>query len=204
MQRYQNKDIIEVGVDECARGVLFGRIYSAAVIYPINKIPINLENMIDDSKKLSIKKREIIYNELIKYVKFNVAYIENDEIDEYGIQFSNYKSFHNAINGLNVIPDKILVDGKYFKNYYHNDKLINHECIIKGDCKFLSIASASIIAKVEHDKYIRNLVIQNPYLEKYDLLKNMGYGTKKHIIAIQKYGYTKYHRLSYKIKALLK
>ena len=202
MLKYQNKDIIEVGVDECARGVLFGRIYSAAVIYPINKVPIDIENMIDDSKKLSRKKRESIYNELIKYVKYNIAYIENDEIDNIGIQMSNYKSFHNAITGLNIIPDKILVDGKCFKNYYHNNKLINHECIIRGDSKFLSIASASIIAKVEHDNYIKNLVYENPYLEKYDLLSNMGYGTKNHINAIKKFGYTKYHRLSYKIKDL--
>tara|TARA_X000000950_G_C13818828_1_gene620982 strand:- start:104 stop:715 length:612 start_codon:yes stop_codon:yes gene_type:complete len=203
MQKYQNKDIIEVGVDECARGVLFGRIYSAAVIYPENKVPLKIENMIDDSKKLSAKKREVIYNELIKYVKYNVSYIENYEIDKTGIQSSNYKSFHDAISGLNIIPDKILVDGKYFKKYYHNNKLINHECIIKGDSKFLSIASASIIAKVEHDNYIKNLVKENSYLQKYDLLNNMGYGTKKHIDAIKKYGYTKYHRMSYKIKQLI-
>ena len=81
-------------------------------------------------------------------------------------------------------------------------ELIDHECIIKGDGKFLSIAAASIIAKVEHDKYIKDLVNENPELEKYDLLNNMGYGTKNHINAIQKYGYTKYHRLSYKIKSI--
>jgi ribonuclease HII len=202
MQKYQNKDIVEVGVDECARGVLLGRIYSAAVIYPLNKVPIEIESMIDDSKKLSSKKREIIYNELIKYVKYKTSYIENYEIDTIGIQNANYKSFHNSIDGLNVIPDKILVDGKCFKEYYNNNKLINHECIIKGDSKFLSIACASIIAKVEHDNYIRDLVKENPDLEKYDLLNNMGYGTKNHINAIKKFGLTKYHRKSFKIKSL--
>ena len=202
MLKYQNKDIIEVGIDECARGVLFGRIYSAAVIYPLDKVPTDIENMINDSKKLSAKKRELIYNELIKHVKYNVAFIDNDEIDKEGIQPSNYKAFHNAISGLQIKPDKILVDGRCFKEYYYDDELINHECIIKGDGKFLSIASASIIAKVEHDKYIRDLVKENPDLEKYDLLNNMGYGTKNHINAIQKYGYTKYHRLTYKIKSL--
>ena len=202
MLKYQNKDIIEVGIDECARGVLFGRIYSAAVIYPLNKVPLEIENMINDSKKLSAKKRELIYNELIKHVKYYVSYIEYDEIDKEGIQPSNYKAFHNAISGLNINPDKILVDGRCFKEYYYDNVLIDHECIIKGDGKFLSIAAASIIAKVEHDNYIKNLVKENPDLEKYDLLNNMGYGTKNHINAIQKYGYTKYHRLSYKIKSL--
>ena len=77
MLKYQNKDIIEVGIDECARGVLFGRIYSAAVIYPLDKVPLEIENIINDSKKLSAKKRELIYKELIKHVKYNVSYIEN-------------------------------------------------------------------------------------------------------------------------------
>ncbi len=203
MLRYQNSDIIEVGVDECARGVLFGRIYSAAVIYPNNGIPKEIEDIINDSKKLSSKKRELIYKELIKHVKYNVSFIENNEVDKLGIQPCNYKAFHQAISGLKIKPDKILVDGRCFQDYYYNDELINHECIIKGDGKYLSIASASIIAKVEHDRYIQDLVKEYSELEKYDLLNNMGYGTKNHINAIQKYGYTKYHRLSYKIKSLI-
>ena len=90
-----------------------------------------------------------------------MAFIENEEIDKEGIQPSNYKAFHNAINGLNIKPDKILVDGRCFKEYYYENELIDHECIIKGDGKFLSIAAASIIAKVEHDKYIKDLVNEN-------------------------------------------
>jgi len=202
MLKYKNPDIVEVGVDECARGVLFGRIYSAAVIYPKDGISSEIESMINDSKKLSAKKRNLIYDSLIKSLKYNVAYIENDEIDAKGIQPCNYKAFHNAIDGLNIKPDMILVDGRCFENYYYNNELINHECIIKGDSKYLSIASASIIAKVEHDKYISDLVLENPYLEKYNLLNNMGYGTAKHIDAIKEHGYTKYHRKSYKIKKI--
>ena len=203
MLKYQDSNKLEIGVDECARGVLFGRIYSAAVIYPQDTIPKDIEELINDSKKLSAKKRDFIYNNVLKYVKYHVSYVENDEIDSEGIQPSNYKAFHEAIKGLNVTPDKILVDGRCFKDFYYNDVKIDHECIIKGDTKYLSIALASIIAKVEHDNYIISLVKENPELEKYDLLNNMGYGTNNHINAIQKYGYTKYHRLSYKIKKLI-
>ena len=203
MLRYQNKDKIEIGVDECARGVLFGRIYSAAVLYPKDGLPKDVEDIINDSKKLSIKKREYIYENTIKHVNYSVSYIEHDEIDDKGIQPANYKAFHNAITGLNLTPDKILVDGRCFKDYYLNNDKIDHECIIKGDAKYLSIALASIIAKVEHDRYIKKLVEDNPDLEKYDLLNNMGYGTANHIKAIQKYGYTDFHRKSYKIKKLI-
>ena len=203
MLKCQNPNNLEVGVDECARGVLFGRIYSAAVIYPKHGVPKEIEELINDSKKLSAKKREYIYNNVLNHIKYHVSFVENDEIDSKGIQPSNYKAFHMAINGLNIKPDKILVDGRCFKEYYYNDQKIDHECIIKGDSKYLSIALASIIAKVEHDHYIMSLVKDNPELEKYDLLNNMGYGTSNHINAIQKYGYTKYHRLSYKIKKLI-
>lgn len=203
MLRYQSEDKIEIGLDECARGVLFGRIYSAAVLYPKDGLPKNIEDIINDSKKLSAKKREFIYENTIKHIKYSVSYIDNNEIDEKGIQPANYKAFHNAISGIDIRPDKILVDGKCFKDYYYDDDKIDHECIIKGDAKYLSIALASIIAKVEHDRYIKTLVEDNPELEKYDLLNNMGYGTKNHINAIQKYGYTDYHRKSYKIKSLI-
>ena len=202
MLKFQSPNIIEVGVDECARGVLFGRLYSAAVIYPKDGITYNIESIINDSKQLSIKKRNLIYETLIKNLKYSVSYIENNEIDEYGIQICNYKAFHNAIDGLNIKPDKILVDGRCFKEYYFNNKLIEHECIVRGDGKYLSIACASIIAKVEHDRYIIQMLLDNPYLEKYNLSKNMGYGTEKHINAIKEFGYTKYHRKSFKIKKL--
>ena len=202
MLKFKNSNLIEIGVDECARGVLFGRIYSAAVIYPKEGISNKIESMINDSKKLSSKKRNLIYDTLIKILRYSVAYIDNDEIDLKGIQPCNYKVFHKAIDGLKIKPDMILVDGKCFESYYYNDELINHECIVKGDSKYLSIACASIIAKVEHDRYIINLILENPYLEKYDLCNNMGYGTARHIDAIRCYGYTKYHRKSYKIKKL--
>ncbi len=102
---------------------------------------------------------------------------------------------------------KILVDGNYFKPFhynYNNDiHFISHECVIKGDQLHKEISAASIIAKVERDNYIINFVDKNPeYEEKYNLLNNKGYGTKKHIEGIRKYGYSEFHRKSFKLKNL--
>jgi len=203
MLTYQNENCLEIGVDECARGCLFGRIYGCAVIYPNEGIDKNIEILIKDSKKLSRKKRKLIYDYLIKNVKYAVYYCDNTEIDTIGIQKCNYKVFHESIKKLNVIPDKILVDGKCFDPIYINNKLIEHECITKGDDIYLSIACASIIAKVEHDNYIDELIKNNPELKLYKLQNNYGYGTKAHINAIIEYGLSKYHRKSFKIKKLI-
>tara|TARA_Y100000991_G_C21948817_1_gene338753 strand:+ start:585 stop:1214 length:630 start_codon:yes stop_codon:yes gene_type:complete len=203
MIKFQNQNNIEVGVDECARGVLFGRIYGAAVIYPKDGIPKEIEEMINDSKKLSSKKRARIYDELKKTdLKYAYSFCESKDVDEKGIQFCNYKVFHDSIDKLKVKPDKILVDGRCFKPYFYKNECIDHECIIKGDSKYYSIACASIIAKEEHDRYIIELLNEHSDLRKYDLEKNMGYGTKNHIIAISNYGYSKFHRFSYRIKNL--
>jgi ribonuclease HII len=204
MLRYQNKNCLEVGVDECARGCLFGRIYGCAVIYPSEGIDKNIEILIKDSKKLSRKKRKLIYDYLIQNIKYAIHYCDNTEIDTIGIQKCNYKVFHESIKKLNVIPDKILVDGKCFDPISINNKQINHECIIKGDNIYLSIACASIIAKVEHDKYIELLINEKPFLKNYHLQTNYGYGTKDHIYAISKFGLSEFHRKSYNIKKLKK
>lgn len=203
MLQFQNENTLEIGVDECARGCLFGRIYGCAVIYPTNGIDKDIEKLINDSKKLSRKKRKILYDYLIQHIKYATHYCENDEIDNIGIQKCNYKVFHESIKKLNVIPDKILVDGKCFEPISINNKLIQHECIIKGDNLYLSIACASIIAKVEHDNYIDKLLSDRPDLKKYCLQNNYGYGTKDHINAISKYGLSDFHRKSYKIKKLI-
>ena len=203
MKSYYDNNYIEAGVDECARGVLFGRIYGAAVIYPKNGIDHPLESLINDSKKLNSKNRELLFDFIINNVtEYTISWVDAITVDEKGIQYSNYKVFHDSLNKLNNRPNHILVDGKCFQEYKYDNNIVPHTCIIKGDTKYLSIACASILAKVSHDRYIRDLVNQQLYLEKYDLLNNMGYGTKKHIQAISLYGYTEYHRKSYKIKSL--
>ena len=96
--------------------------------------------------------------------------------------------------------DTILVDGNRFESYYSSKKqdFVPHHCIIKGDDTYKSIAAASVLAKTFRDNYITQLVKENPELEKYDILKNKGYGTKNHIEAIRKYGITKWHRKTFK------
>lgn len=203
MMYYFNDENIEAGVDECARGVLFGRIYGAAVIYPKDGIDHPLQDLINDSKKINAKNREILFD-FIKdnVIDYAISWVDADEVDDKGIQHANYKVFHDSLNKLSVRPNHILVDGNRFKEYEYQEEIVPHTCIIKGDSKFYSIACASILAKVEHDRYIRNLVNEQIELAKYDLLNNMGYGTKNHIKAISEHGYTDYHRKSYKIKSL--
>lgn len=195
MLNIHKKDTIEVALDEVGRGCLFGRLYTGAVIWPIDFN--NSEYNIKDSKKLSKKRREELYDIIVNNaIDWNVNYVENDEIDETNILEANINSMHKNISKLNLDVDHILVDGNYFKPY----KNIPHTCIIKGDSKYCSIAASSILAKVSHDRYITELCKLYPDLnEKYDLLNNMGYPTKKHMEGIKKYGITKYHRKTFGI-----
>lgn len=201
LKLYQNKDKIEAGIDEAGRGSLIGRVYTAVVILNNDLDDELLEKMneIRDSKKLSKKKR----NELRYFIEenaldYSVSYKENYEIDNDNILNATLLSMHNSLDNLNIIPDKILVDGNNFKEYYVNDTKIDYECIVKGDDTYMSIASASILAKVYHDEHIEELCKDNEDLIKYDLLNNMGYGTKKHLQAITDYGISDFHRKSFK------
>ena len=199
MKKYFNIQNIEAGVDECARGVLFGRIYGAAVIYPKDGINHEMEKIINDSKKLSAKKRDLLYDFIINNVEdYSISWVDAKIIDKKGLQYANYKVFHDSLDKLKKRPNFIIVDGNRFKDYFYKEKNIPHTCIIKGDSKYLSIACASILAKVAHDRYIKDLIKNREDLLKYDLENNMGYGTKKHIQAISEYGYSEFHRKSYK------
>ena len=127
--------------------------------------------------------------------------IHNDTIDKENILKCSLNGMHLCLDEIskeNKI-DKILVDGNHFPTYYskEQDDFIDHECIIKGDNIYKSIAAASILAKTYRDKYILQLVEDNPILKKYDIQNNKGYGTKKHMEAIEKYGITKWHRKSF-------
>lgn len=195
LKNYYKQNSIEVAIDEVARGSLFGRLYTAAVIWPLDFD--NTQYNINDSKKISKKKREYLYDVIINNaIDWNINYIESDKIDEINILQSNVLSMHQNIDKLNLNIDHILIDGNYFKPY----KNIPHTCVIKGDSKYCNIAAASILAKVEHDKYIKDICNKYPILHtQYDLLNNMGYPTKKHIEGIKKYGITQFHRKTYSI-----
>ena len=196
MESISKKNIIEVGLDEVARGCMFGRVYTAAVIWPEDYIE-DPNYIIKDSKKLSKKKREELYYYIINTaLDWNVNYMENTEIDKLNILQATMKSMHINLDNLLIDVDHILVDGTNFNSY----NKIPYTCVVKGDDKYYSIAAASILAKVEHDWYIEELCKKKPELhEKYDLLNNMGYGTKYHRDNIKKYGISEYHRRSFGI-----
>jgi len=132
-------------------------------------------------------------------IDFSVASVNNQEIDAINIRNAAFLAMHRAVDGLNVTPEFLLVDGNAFKPYITqgNRDVIEHTCIIAGDDKYQSIAAASILAKVYHDNYIDNLVAETPGLEIYNWTRNMCYGTAEHINAIKEHGITPYHRKSF-------
>ena len=153
MKSCSKKNIIEVGLDEVARGCMFGRVYTAAVIWPEDYIE-DPNFVIKDSKKLSKQKREELYYYIIdNALDWNVNYIESEEIDKINILQATLKSMHRNLDNLMIDVDHILVDGTNFNKYSN----VPYTCIVKGDDKYYSIAAASILAKVEHDWYIENL-----------------------------------------------
>ena len=197
MNSYLHKNLLEVGLDEAGRGPLFGRVYVAAVILP--QEDINHE-IIRDSKKLSERKRLMVYDYIKDYaIDWVVHYKDEKYIDKHNIFKANYDAMHEAIDKLLVKPEHILVDGNYFKHYSDKDgNYISHTTVVKGDDKYTSIAAASILAKVDRDKYIYKMCEDYPKLDEYySINSNKGYGAKKHIEGIKKYGITKWHRKSF-------
>lgn len=202
----------QIGVDEVGRGPLFGRVYSACVILP--KRPDFKYELIKDSKKFSSKKKMLeVYEYLIANLDFySVSYIDEKSIDKYNILNASHQAMHGAINGLiekyssmiNIDRCLLMVDGNNFKPYCRFIDTsnvitqVNHVTIEGGDNKYCNIAAASILAKVEHDRYIEELCKQYPKLDElYGLNSNKGYGTRRHIDGIKKYGISTWHRQSF-------
>ena len=203
MNNYILPKELECGVDECARGTLIYNVVAASVVLPtVFDTDKYLE--IKDSKKLSVKKRA----ELADYIKsiaitYGIGIASHIEIDEINIAQATMKAMHRSINdAYNKHPfNSLKIDGLNFTPYILpgiNTELIKHECIIKGDSKYISIAAASIIAKNYHDNEIIKLVNENSELEKYGLKTNKGYATQKHIDAIKQYGVSTWHRKTFK------
>ena len=202
---YENNDIQEIGVDEVGRGPMFGRVYTAAVVLPKNNT-FKHELMKDSKKFTSVKKLKEVYN----YIKenaiyYSVTYEDEKSIDANNIKEATHLSMHKSIKSIpNYQNSLLLIDGINFKSltYFDNNliKQVNNICIEKGDSKYTSIAAASILAKVERYAYINELCEKNPFLvEYYDLKKNKGYGTKKHMEGIIKYGISEMHRKTFGI-----
>jgi ribonuclease HII len=206
-------NIIEIGIDEAGRGPMFGRVYAGVVVLPKDNVFEHSE--MKDSKKFHSKTK---IENVAEYIKRNaiawaVEYEDEQTIDEINILQATQSAMHKGIKSvLNQLPninlDKILllVDGNYFKplTVLNNTKTkletIKYHTIEGGDNKYTAIAAASILAKVERDKYIEDLCLQNPELiERYSIDSNKGYGAKVHMDGIKKYGITKWHRKTFGI-----
>lgn len=180
------------GVDEAGRGPLAGAVYAAAVILPPDALIVGL----DDSKKLSEKKREQLYDVIIeKALAYSVCAVDERRIDEINILNATYEAMNKAVCGLSIQPDYVLIDGD-------REGIITypHETVVKGDGKCACIAAASVLAKVTRDRYITAMAELYP---EYGFEKHKGYGTKAHMEAILKYGPCPIHRKSF-LKKLLR
>lgn len=184
-----------VGVDEVGRGCLYGDVVAAAVILPpTSAFPDDIWKGITDSKKLTAKKRASLTLYIQKHaIAWSIGRASPKEIDELNILQATMLAMHRALDGIQVPVDKILVDGTYFKPY----KNVPSECVVGGDAKVMAIGAASILAKHTRDTEILTELKQNPDLQKYGLATNMGYGTKVHCEALQRYGPTCNHRMTF-------
>lgn len=219
-----NPEIYEIGVDEVGRGPLFGRVYTAAVILP--KDDSFDHSKMKDSKKFHSKKKIV---EVSDYIKANaiawfISFEDEKTIDEINILQATQKSMHHSILevkkqllnkeknrtktdiNININNYKLLIDGNYFNPISVLNKntkqfeTIPHVCVEGGDNVYSSIAAASILAKVERDKYIDDLCLENPDLiHHYSIDSNKGYGAKKHIDGIKEHGITPWHRKTFGI-----
>ncbi|MDP4283088.1 MAG: ribonuclease HII [Bacteroidota bacterium] len=185
---FHNK-FIEAGIDEAGRGCYAGPVFAAAVILTKDFY----HPLLNDSKQLTSAQRDylrpIIEKDSIAYA---VSGVNNKEIDRINILQASFKAMHLALNKLKHKPEILLVDGNGFKPY----KQIPHQCIIKGDGKYASIAAASVLAKTYRDEYMQKL---HEKYKMYSWHKNKGYGTLEHRSAIEIYGLCRYHRKSFNI-----
>ena len=187
LRYYSPNNQFEAGIDEAGRGCLAGPVTAAAVI-----MPKSLElSTIDDSKKLSheqrLELRSVIEKEALAY---SVVHISHQVIDQINILQATFKAMHQCVDELSIRPELLLIDGNRFPAYLG----IIHQCIVKGDAKYQSIAAASILAKTYRDEYMEKLHRKHP---KYGWISNKGYPTNKHRSAIKEFGPTKYHRTSF-------
>lgn len=186
---YFQQELIEAGCDEAGRGCLAGPVFAAAVILPRSFS----HPMLNDSKKIKEKDRfelrDVIQRESLAYA---VASVDHTEIDKINILNASIFAMHLALRQLQIRPGFIIIDGNRFKSFED----IEHQCIVKGDSKYFSIAAASILAKTYRDEYMLRLAADYP---QYDWINNKGYPTVKHRNAVISYGLTPFHRKTFQI-----
>ena len=189
LKPFFQRKYIEAGCDEAGRGCYAGPVFAAAVILPKKFY----HPLLNDSKQLSITER----NELRPYIEekaisFSVSQVDVEEIDSINILWASVKAMHLALEKLPIYPELLLIDGNRFKPY----KTIPHQCIIKGDGIYASIAAASVLAKTYRDAHMQQLHEQFPH---YCWINNKGYGTREHRKAIELHGICDHHRKSFNI-----
>ncbi len=189
LKPYHTKGLIEAGCDEAGRGCLAGPVVASAVILP----PHFHNKVLNDSKKLSEKKRSFLRSIIEKEaIAWGVGIVSPKKIDEINILNASFLAMHRAIEQLNLLPEKLLIDGNRFNPY----KNIPHHCIIKGDGKYLSIAAASVLAKTHRDEIMQKIDLE---FDCYDWKNNKGYPTAVHRKIIQEKGISPYHRKSFQL-----
>jgi len=190
LKSYFDKKLIEAGCDEAGRGCLAGPVVAAAVILPKDY----KNSILDDSKKISERKRDLLRIEIMREaLAWGIGKVSNEEIDKINILNASFLAMHRAIDHLSMRPELLLIDGNRFNPYQD----LPYHTIVKGDGKYLSIAAASILAKTERDAIMQKLHLEFP---NYDWNKNKGYPTRKHILAVEQFGQTKYHRKTFHVK----
>ena len=189
LKPYFSEHTIEAGCDEAGRGCLAGPVFAATVLLP----PNFFHPLLNDSKQLSVKKRDVL-REVIEReaLAYSVQTATNFEIDKINILNASILAMHRAVDGLTITPNLLLIDGNRFKPYQQ----VKHKCIVKGDSIYASIAAASVLAKTYRDEYMLALSKNFP---EYGWEKNMGYPTLFHRKAIEEYGITPHHRVTFRL-----
>ncbi|TVQ02546.1 MAG: ribonuclease HII [Balneolaceae bacterium] len=179
-----------MGLDEVGRGCLCGPVVAAGVILKPGE---KLDERVADSKSIDQKTRELLAEEIkSKTLFWTIKECSSIEIDQLNILKASFRAMMKCTEAVNARPDYLLVDGNRF-----TATVLPHSCIVKGDDRSVSIAAASILAKVSRDELMKKLHDEYP---QYGWDKNVGYPTKKHFEALLKYGYTKYHRKSFSLR----
>ena len=189
LKPYFQSTFLEAGCDEAGRGCLAGPVYAAAVILPKDFY----HPLLNDSKQLKESDRFLLRMEIEKKaIAYAVASVDHQEIDEINILNASFLAMHRALEKLISKPDFIIIDGNRFKKYQD----IPHECIVKGDGKYFSIAAASILAKTYRDDHMQELHQQYPI---YDWKNNKGYPTTTHRKQVLQHGLSCYHRKTFRV-----
>jgi ribonuclease HII len=202
--RFKDDNIVEIGIDEAGRGSFWGPIMAGALIIPPESTWTDKQKTLlaelRDSKKISPKKRERIYDQIKELIpKTAVGIVSAKEINDNGITWANMEAFRRAVQNLPLIKEeqdgaRLVIDGVLQIDAWGGEQ----ELVVDGDAEYLAIAGASILAKVEHDKWITKYCEDNPECnDRYDLLKSKGYGTANHREGIRNYGAHELHRSVY-------